>query len=196
MTKGKKILAAVAAPLVLGGLLVVSQPGFSRAAEGTPAQATQTTTTSTYGAGLGLGLGRSMGGMITNLSNMLGVDVTELRVERQAGKSLADIAAEHGIDKSELVEKVTAERQKLLEEKVAAGQITREQANYCQENMKQRVEQNLERTTLGPNGQGRGGWKAGGQGNAGGRRGMQAGPGGRSGQGAGFGRGPAASVQQ
>jgi hypothetical protein len=196
MTKGKKILAAVAAPLLLGGLLVVTQPDVSRAAEGdaTPA-APVTTGQATYGAGLGLGLGRSMGGMITSLSDMLGIDVADLRAERQAGKSLADIAAANGVDKDQLVEKATTARQQLLEEKVAAGQITQEQADYCLENMQKRVEQNLERTTVGPNGQGRGGWQAAGKGNAGPRRGMAAGAGGRYGQGAGFGRGAAGNQQ-
>ncbi|MBC7324162.1 MAG: hypothetical protein H5T99_02460 [Moorella sp. (in: Bacteria)] len=180
-------MAAVAVPLVLGGLLVVARPHSSQAATDAPARPAPTA----YGAGLGLGLGRSQGGMISVLSNLLGVDLAELRAERLAGKSLADIAAEYGIDKDELVDKVTAERQKLLEEKVAAGQITREQADYCLDYMKQRIEQNVERTTVGPNGRGRGGWQAGGQGNVGGPRGMQAGPGGRAGQGAGLGRGAA-----
>ncbi|BCV21068.1 DUF2680 domain-containing protein [Moorella sp. Hama-1] len=200
MTKGTKILAAVAAPLILGGLLVVSQPASSRAAAGAPAQAAPAVSTPAFcGAGLGpgqgLGLGRSLGGMIATLSNTLGIDVAQLRAERQAGKSLADIAAEHGVDKSQLVDKVTAERKQLLEDRVAAGQITQEQANYCLENMQQRMEQNLERTTIGPNGQGRGGWRTGGQGNGGPRLGIAAGPGGQVGQGAGFSRGPAGGQQ-
>ncbi|QGP93095.1 hypothetical protein MGLY_24920 [Neomoorella glycerini] len=191
MTKGKKILAAVAAPLVLGGFLVATQPGSSLAAAGTPVQSTQTT----YGPGLGLGLGRAQGGMLGILSKILGLDLADLRAERQAGKSIAGIAAEHGISKDQLVDTITAERQKLLDEKVAAGQITPEQASYCLENMKERIGQNLERTTVGPNGQGRGGWKAGAPGNSGARQGMQAGPRGRAGQGAGFGRGQASSQQ-
>ncbi|MGI9859761.1 DUF2680 domain-containing protein [Moorella naiadis] len=198
MTKGAKILAAVATPLVLGGLLIVSQPASSRADASAPAQAAPAVSTPAFGGaglgpgqGLGLGLGRSLGGMITTLSNTLGIDVTQLRAERQAGKSLADIAAEHGVDKSQLVAKVTAARKQLLEDRVAAGQITQEQANYCLENMQQRVEQNLERTTVGPNGQGRGGWKAGSQGNGGPRRRIAAGSGAQVGQGAGFGRGQA-----
>lgn len=194
MTKGTKVLAAVTAPLVLGGLLIVSQPVTSRAAADTPAPATPPASTpAPYGTCLGLGPGpsRSLGGMITTLSNTLGIDAAQLRAERQAGKSLADIAAEHGIDKSTLVDKVTAERKKLLEDRVAAGQITQEQANYCLENMQQRVEQNLERTTFGPNGQSRGGWQASSQANGGPRRG----PGGPWGQGAGFVRGQAGGQQ-
>ncbi|WP_258360420.1 hypothetical protein [Moorella sulfitireducens (nom. illeg.)] len=191
MTKGKKILAAVAVPLVLGGLLVVTQPESSLAAEGTPVQSIQTT----YGQGLGLGLGRAQGGILGILSKILGLDLADLRAERQAGKSIAEIAAEHGISKDQLVDTIMAERQKLLDEKVAAGQITPEQASYCLENMKERIGQNLERTTVGPNSQGRGGWMGGAPGNTGARQGMQAGPRGRAGQGAGFGRGQASSQQ-
>lgn len=156
MTNGKKIIAAVVAPLVLGGFLLVAQPAASRAEDSPAAPESRPA----YGMGLKMGF---RGGMLSSLSELLGIDLDTLRAERQAGKSIADIAAEKGIDKESLVDAIKAERQQMIEEKVAAGQMTREQADFCLQNMEQRISQKIERTATGPsdNGQVRRGCRAG-----------------------------------
>ncbi|MDK2821389.1 MAG: hypothetical protein PWP31_1354 [Clostridia bacterium] len=148
MTKGKKIVAAVLTPLVLGGFFYAAQPSPSQAAEdnaGTPGQ-----------TAYGLRIGRNLGGLITSISEKLGLDLDTLRAERRSGKSLAEIASEQGVSEDELIDTITSERQKLIEEKVAEGIITREQADYCIERMEARVKQNIERKAVGPNGNGQG----------------------------------------
>ncbi len=151
----KKKIAVGLSVLALGGMLLGSQPGPLYATEA-PIAATQQTT-NTNGAGLGLGLGRLQGGMITAVANLLGIDVNTVQSERHAGKSLVDIAKEKGVSEEKLVESVVTSRKTQLDTAVKAGQITQEQAQYCEDNMEARVKANLERTEVGPaNGRGRG----------------------------------------
>jgi len=182
VTGTKKIVAAVLTPLVLGGTLLVAQPQPSQASETPPVTVTESKLA--YGQGLGLRMG-FRGGMLDAVSKLLGMDVADIRAERRAGKSLAAIAGEKGVDEDTLVQALMSGRQQVLNEKVAAGQITQEQANYCLENMEQRIKQNIERTSVGPNGQGRGG-KGGAENGA--DRGMGRGP--RQGGGPYYGRCP------
>ena len=193
MTKGKKLAVAVLTPLLLGGLLLVAQPGSSQAAEEVAAQDSRPV----YGQGLRMGI---QGGMPASLSKLLGLDPDTLRTERRAGNSIADIAAARGIDKQTVVDTIMTERQQMIEERVAAGRMTREQADFCRENMEQRISQNIQRTTVGPNGNGQdqrdrkaGAADGSGQGQG---QGIRAKARDGSGAGQGFGRGFANCLQQ
>lgn len=131
------------AALVIGGLLVVSQPVWTYAVT---APATQNFNR----AGLGAALGRLQGGMIATVSKLVGLDQAEIIKERQAGKSMVDIAVSKGVDEKELVNTVVYERKALLDQRVKDGLITEEQAQYCTDNMNQRITDNLNRTNVGP----------------------------------------------
>ena len=90
------------------------------------------------------------------LSDLTGLGVDEIRAERQQGKSLAAIAESKGVTEQQLTDKVIAERKAALEQLKADGKITDAQYQTCLTNMEERIQSNLERTTVGPNGQGKG----------------------------------------
>lgn len=183
--KGKKWIAGITAALAIGGLLVVSQPAWTYATVTAPAAQSFSC------AGLGAALGRLQGGMIATVSNLLGIDQAEVIKERQAGKSLVDIAETKGVDEQKLVDTVVSERKALLDQRLKDGLITEEQAQYCTENMTQRITDNLNRTTIGPGNCGGGGCGMGGGYCGGGNYGA-----GKGYYGGGFGRGQQARFIQ
>jgi hypothetical protein len=143
--KTKKWIAGALSALAVGGLLAVSQPMISYAAENAPAvQNFQP------GAGIGAAVGRLQGSMIDVISKLLGMDRTQLIQERQAGKSMVDIAETKGVDEQKLVDTIIDQRKSFIDQRLKDGQITEEQAQYCEDNMEQRIKTNLERTTVGP----------------------------------------------
>jgi len=177
--KGKKWTAVLAA-LGIGGLLLVSYPIMTSAADAPAAN----------NIGVRAAMGRWSGNMVDTISKLLGMDQTEIIKERQAGKSMVDIAETKGVDAEKLVNTVVEERKALLDQRVKDGLITEEQAEYCTENMEQRIEGNLNRASVGPgNGCGMRGGRGPGSGSGGGfGRGM-------NGQGYGGGQGYGASQQ-
>lgn len=128
------------------------------------------------GTGQGLGIGRTIGSLADQVANFLGISRQDLAADRQAGKSLADIAASKNVSQAQLTDKMLETRMAALKKALADGKITQAQYDTCVQNMKQNIEKNVTRTAVGPNenGQGRG------QGNGQGRRG-QMGNGGRMG---------------
>lgn len=143
--KTKKWMAGALAALAVGGMLAVSQPLMSYAAETVPAvQNVQP------GAGIGAAIGRLQGSMIDTISNLLGMDRTQVIQERQSGKSMVDIAKTKGVDEQKLVDTIVDQRTTFIDQRLKDGQITEEQAQYCKDNMEQRIKTNIERTTVGP----------------------------------------------
>lgn len=145
MLKGRvgwKVLAAIVTVLVGLALLAGSLPALAGQPAGNSA------------ACPGLGIGRYGGSLASIVSDILGISLQDLAKERQAGKSLLDIAAARNVDKEQLVKAVTENRQARLEQLLEEGKITQTQYDQCMGNMKNRVEQNLARTQTGPNGQG------------------------------------------
>lgn len=104
----------------------------------------------------GTGIGRTGGSLIDTVADVLGVSRQDIAVERRAGKSLADIAAEKNMDKDQLLNTVLEQKQENLNQALNDGKITQEQYDQCSQLMKERTEQNLTRTDVGPNGQGAG----------------------------------------
>lgn len=143
--KAKKWIAGALSVMAVGGMLAVSQPIMSYAAETTSAvQNFQP------GAGIGAAVGRMQGSMINVVSDLLGMDTTQIIQERQAGKSMVDIAKTKGVDEQKIVSTVVNERKAVIDQRLKDGQITEEQAQYCNDNMEQKIKTNLERTTVGP----------------------------------------------
>ncbi len=145
----KKTLGGTAAALALGGMLVFGQPFTPPEANAAAAEPSAAATTAeVYGPGAGLG--RAYGNMMDSVSKLLGMDPAEVRTERRSGKSLAQIAETKGISKDKLVDSIVEQRKSQLDQGVANGNISQEQAEYCEENMAQRVEEGVTRTTVGP----------------------------------------------
>jgi hypothetical protein len=75
----------------------------------------------------------------------------QIRAERLAGKSLAQIAAAKGVSEDRLVESMLAARKKLLDDRVAAGTVTQAQADAAYAQMQSRIAASVQRTAVGPN---------------------------------------------
>lgn len=182
--KIKQWLTLTGAVVLFSGSLLLGGPAVKALAAGGPStgvggQAVQAANWN----GAGIGLGRANGGMVTSVSQLLGIDVSELITARQSGKSMVQIAAEKGVSEQQLVEYVIGQRGTQIDQLVKDGRITQAQADLHKQFMAEQVKENLNRTTVGPNRSGTAGgqaFKAG----AGARAGMAAGGAGR---GAGYG---------
>ncbi|MCG2767042.1 MAG: hypothetical protein ABIK79_16615 [Chloroflexota bacterium] len=69
------------------------------------------------------------------ISELLGLTPEEIRAEREAGKSLPEIAAEQGFSEEDLNEAFVNARAEALQEAVESGSITQEQADRMMERM-------------------------------------------------------------
>ncbi len=146
--RNKSILVAVLA-VVLS--LAVAVPAF--AALETPAGTTAGT--EYCGQGRGAMMGAGVRG-IDAAAEALGMDVADLAAERQAGKSLAEIAASKGMTTDSLISALLAARKTALDEAVASGRITQEQADYMLEHMTDNIADHIDDTETGPRGGSRG----------------------------------------
>ena len=91
------------------------------------------------------------GGVISDtVSEFLGLTEEELHDLRLEGYSLAEIAELEGIDVNDLVDAIVAEKAEALEAKVADGTLSRERAELMIQQMTQRTEQAVYRTSNGP----------------------------------------------
>lgn len=146
--RSKSILVAVLAVVLA---LAVAVPAFA----------------ATYGAGAsgpdiancGQGRGPMMGAGVRGIdtaAEALGMDVADLAAERQAGKSLAEIAASKGVSTDSLISALLAAREAALDEAVASGRITQEQADYMLEHMSENIADHIDDTEVGPRGGSRG----------------------------------------
>ncbi len=69
------------------------------------------------------------GAQITTVAKALGITEDELRTELQAGKSIADVAAEKDVAINTVVDAVVAEQETALKQAVTDGKLTQEQAD-------------------------------------------------------------------
>lgn len=98
------------------------------------------------------GMGRDFGrlGRGTNQLSLaaeaLDMSLTDLLTALQEGKSIAEIATEQGVETQSIVDAYLAEIQENLDEAVAEGRITQNQADYQLERAEERATDLLERT--------------------------------------------------
>lgn len=149
MKHGKSIAlisAGLVAGLVLGSLGIAAATTTGSATANGPA-----------GAGLGLGATiRSAGARLVDvLADLTGLSVEDIQAKRADGESIAQIAKSEGVDSQTVVDKALAARKAILDERVAAGSITQEQADAAYTRMTERLNDRVNATTTGP-GQGRG----------------------------------------
>jgi len=91
-----------------------------------------------FGFGFGFGHERLFGGLDAAAS-YLGITEAQLRKELMSGKTLADVAEAKGKSVDGLVDALTADAKKRLEDAVAAGRVTKADADAALAEMKQRV---------------------------------------------------------
>lgn len=112
-----------------------------------------------HGGGLGHGgPGHGAPGRGLDLSvaaEALGVTEEELRAAGEDGKTLADVAAEQGVEQGVLVDALVAAAQERLATAVEEGRITQEQADDRAEDLEARITDRLDDVPL-PGGRGHG----------------------------------------
>lgn len=111
------------------------------------------------GPGAGRGPGMSGGqrggqpawaGMEDEVESLLGLTEDQIQAERQAGKSLAQIAASKGISEQALVTTILNAKKADLDAQVAAGSLTQDRADAMYARMQTQVAAAVNRTTTGP----------------------------------------------
>jgi len=98
-------------------------------------------------ANLGMRMGRFA--ITEHLCDLLGLSPEELREELREGKTLAEILEEQGVDREELQEAMLAGLTEMIEEKVADGTLTREQADRILDRIEERQGWALGRMAFG-----------------------------------------------
>jgi len=96
--------------------------------------------------------GRRMGdfGMFEDICELLGLSPEEFREQLRGGKSLAEILEEQGVDREELHEAILAGVTERIEEKVADGTLTQEQADRILERIDEMQGWGMGRMAFGP----------------------------------------------
>lgn len=80
------------------------------------------------GRGAGFGAGAD-GSLLATVADALGIEPADLVAELQAGKTVADLATDKGVELSAIVDALTAQHRELLANAVANGRLTQAQAD-------------------------------------------------------------------
>lgn len=85
---------------------------------------------------------------LDTVADTLGMSVADLRAELQSGKTLSEIIAEHGKTVDDVVNALVAEAQAKLEQAVADGRLTQEEADEILSTLPDRLRQMIEENRL------------------------------------------------
>jgi hypothetical protein len=97
------------------------------------------------GWGVGSGQGWYGMGLIDALAELTEQEPADLYAELQEGKTLLEVAQEnYGISAEQLVEAALASRAEVLQQRVGAGYLTQEQADWMLEHMREEMLEHLE----------------------------------------------------
>jgi hypothetical protein len=162
MKKVLLIAATLVVGILIGSVVMGTALAATPAAEGTP---TPVVPGSGYGRGgmmrndgmmgnggmMGRGnAGSEMGMVEDEVLALLNMTSDQLTAERQAGKSLVQIAQAQGVTEQQLINAILAAKRTDLDKLVNDGKLTRAQADQMYQNMQQAVPQAVNRTTAGP----------------------------------------------
>jgi lambda repressor-like predicted transcriptional regulator len=75
--------------------------------------------------------------LLQPIADLLNMTPDQIVAERRAGKSLADVAAERGVDQATLLQAITVTAKARLDEQVAAGNLTQERADALYQRIQQ-----------------------------------------------------------
>jgi hypothetical protein len=88
-------------------------------------------------------------------ASTIGVTVDELRSALESGQSVADVANAHGVDPQKVIDALVADAQSKIDERVASGDLTQEQADEIKADLPDRIADFVNRAGLpGPGGRG------------------------------------------
>lgn len=153
------ITVLAAALMALLASAALAAPSL-QAGTGTDTATPTTGTCPCDGTGRGWGDGESRGmgmrgrpdwaGQTDEVATLLGMTQDEIQAERQAGKSLAKIAADKDVSEEQLIETILAAKKEALAQAVTDGKLTQAQADQMIERMTEQVKIMVERATTGP----------------------------------------------
>ena len=92
--------------------------------------------------------------MLELFAELTGLTEDEVREAKEEGKSFAKIAEEAGVSTDTLVDEIHSERLSTIEERLADGLITDEQAQWMEEHMRERIEERVMSEGAGRRGSG------------------------------------------
>lgn len=102
------------------------------------------------GGGFGAGMMGAEMGLEDEVLGLLNMTREQVIAERQAGKSLLQIAQSKNVTEQTLVTTILDAKRADLDALVASGRLTQAQADQMYQNMQQTVPQAVNRTTTGP----------------------------------------------
>lgn len=143
------VIGAVAAVLtvLLASTTLAAGPVGGRWAQDTTPQAG---TCPMGGEGMMQGGRPAWAGQPDKVATLLGMTAQQIQAERQAGKSLAQIAESKNVGVEKLVDTILAAKKTSLQQAVTDGKLTQAQADAMVQNMQAMVKAMVERTTTGP----------------------------------------------
>jgi hypothetical protein len=130
----RKVLKVLLVSMVLAGVL---------------ATALAVTVAAAGPQGNGTGSVQTGSSTIDVVSKLLGLTPEQIQEQRQAGKSLLQIAATKNVTEVALVDAIMADKEAAVQKLVTAGTITQEQADLRLAQMRERVELAVNRTATG-----------------------------------------------
>ncbi|MCW2613447.1 MAG: hypothetical protein JWN08_441 [Frankiales bacterium] len=100
------------------------------------------------------GPGRDGAGKVAQeeVAKVLGITVDELRTQREAGKTLAQIAEAEGVEKADLVDGLVAAAKAQLAQAVTDGRLTQARADELSAGLEARITEQVDRVGRGPRG--------------------------------------------
>jgi hypothetical protein len=153
MKKFLTIAVTLVTGILIGSVLVGAAFAAAPAPQGTP---TPFVPGSGQGRGGMMGRGGMVGGwmgsemgMEQEVLDLLHMTSEQVAVERQAGKSLVQIAQAKGVTEQQLVNTILAAKRADLDKLVRDGKLTQAQADLMYTNMQQTVAQAVNRTGVG-----------------------------------------------
>ncbi|MDD4923631.1 MAG: hypothetical protein PHF74_02190 [Dehalococcoidales bacterium] len=141
----KKLLISIGL-LLAAGLLFVSIGGSTLAAS--PAN-DKTQNDGCTITGMSQTGGICSADVCATVCELFGITQDELQSLRQSGLSLAEIAAGYGVTEDELVEAIMAVKTACVQELLASGAITQEEADLILQNMLERTYEMVNATEIG-----------------------------------------------
>ena len=145
----KAIVGSVLGLTILGGVVGGAAADPNPQATATPAAYGRGPAMADGGAMVGHGFGFQ--GVHDQLASLLKLSAEEIEAKREAGQSLAQIAAAQGVSEQQLTDALLAARKAALDTRVQAGTITQAQADAAYAQMASRVKESVQRTEVGPN---------------------------------------------
>jgi hypothetical protein len=145
----KRYLVASVAGAALALTLTFGSAAAAPAAAGQPAPAAQTGQPGAPKARGPHGARGGAGSLISAAASVTGLAVQQIRTELAAGKSLAQIAQEHGKTANDVIAAARTAYQSALSQSVASKRLTQAQADAALARFDQRAAQIVNDTTIG-----------------------------------------------